>query len=411
MIKAKKQRILSELDELEVLEEENNLSNEQLALRIDLQIQLFDIYDEEELFWNKNSSEQWLLHGDNNTCYFHRIANGRRRKHIIFRLQDGDNEISGTDLLVKHATEYYKGLFSNDNKCNLFLRDNIWSENQKLTREEAIALDRRFEESEIREVIFSMACNKAAGPDGFPVEFFQKCWDFIKQDIMNMFHAFHDNKIDLSRINYGSISLLPKWSDANVIQKYRLICLLPTLLKMITKAMTLRLVTDMDKLIDSCQNAFIKGRNIMDGIVSLHEVLHESRLRRKQGLILKLDFEKAYDKVNWVFLFKCLCARGFSERWCSWFKSVVMGGTLSVKVNGKEGPYFGSFKGVRQGDPLSPFLFNVAADCLATMFREAQTNNMFVGLASNVVDGGIALLQYADDTIIMVEEDVEQIRM
>lgn len=100
---------MAELDVLEALEEETKLSNVQLAHRIELQVQLFGMYDEEEVYWNKRSSEQWLLQGDNNTSYFHKIANGRRRKHIISQLHDGDVEIKGTKLLVKHATEYYKG--------------------------------------------------------------------------------------------------------------------------------------------------------------------------------------------------------------------------------------------------------------------------------------------------------------
>lgn len=178
--------------------------------------------------------------------------------------------------------------------------------------------------------------------------------------------------------------MLPIDKNADIIQKYRPICLLPVLLKIVTKAMTIRLNPVMPKLIEVCQNAFIKGRNIMDGVISLYEVLHEARARKQQGVILKLDFEKAYDKVNWVFLFKCLSARGFSPKWCRWFRDVITGGTLSVKVNGKNGPYFGSFKGVRQGDPLSPFLFNMAADCLAVMFREGTQKNLFVGLADNL---------------------------
>lgn len=86
------------------------------------------------------------------------------------------------------------------------------------------------------------------------------------------------------------------------------------------------------------------------------------------------------------------------------------GGTLSVKLNDKIGPYFESHKGVRQGDPLSPILFNLVADCLARMVREGQKNNMIIGLASNVIPGGVAMLQYADDIIICLKDDIEVAR-
>jgi hypothetical protein len=101
----------------------------------------------------------------------------------------------------------------------------------------------------------------------------------------------------------------------------------------------------------------MKGRNILSGIMILHET------KKKQiGIILKLDFEKAYDKVKWSFLFRSLEARGFCPKWCNWIKNVVSGGTVSLKLNNFTGSYIKSFKGVRQGDLLSPILFNFVAN-------------------------------------------------
>jgi hypothetical protein len=107
-------------------------------------------------------------------------------------------------------------------------------------------------------------------------------------------------------------------------------------------------------LIHIAQSAFMRGRNIMTGVLTLHEILHETKSKNECGVILKLDFEKAYDKVNWSLLFTCLKARGFSDMWYSWIQQVVAGGTVSVEVNNLIGPYIKSHKGVRQGDPLSP---------------------------------------------------------
>jgi hypothetical protein len=101
-----------------------------------------------------------------------------------------------------------------------------------------------------------------------------------------------------------------------------------------------------EKLIHSNQSAFMKGRNIMSGIMILHEFLHEPKRKNQIGIILKLDFEKVYDKVKWKFLFECLVARGFCPKWCGWVEQVVSGGTVSVKLNDLLGPYNKSFKGV-----------------------------------------------------------------
>jgi len=127
-----------------------------------------------------------------------------------------------------------------------------------------------------------------------------------------------------------------------------------------------------NKLIHQNQTAFMKGRNVMNGVMILHEILHETKRKKQMGVILKLDFEKAYDKVKWKFLFECLVARGFDHKWCHWIEKVVSRGTVSVKLNNLVGPYIKSFKGVRQGDPVAPQLFNFVADGLSRMIHKAQ---------------------------------------
>jgi hypothetical protein len=170
----------------------------------------------------------------------------------------------------------------------------------------------------------------------------------------------------------------------------------------------LRLDKVMGKIINKYQSGFLKDRNIMDEILALHEILHDTRNKKKDGLILKLDFEKAYDKLNWDFLFDCLRQRGFGDKWCDWIKLVMSSGTVSVKVNNTIGSYFKSGRGVRQGDPLSPFLFNIVADTLAKMISLAQSNKLIEGLVPEYIDNGVAVLQYADDTILCIQDNKEQ---
>ena len=118
------------------------------------------------------------------------------------------------------------------------------------------------------------------------------------------------------------------------------------LYKLITKTLTLRMESVADKLIHNTQTAFMKNRNIMSGITCLHEIIHETKRRKEIGIVLKLDFEKAYDKLNWKLLFECMKRRGFHSKWCYWIKQVVSGGTISVKVNNKIGSYIESSKGL-----------------------------------------------------------------
>jgi hypothetical protein len=240
-----------------------------------------------------------------------------------------------------------------------------------------------------------------------PVGFYQACWAFIKGDLMDVVQDFWKNDLRIDRLNYGVITLIPKIKDAVKIQQHRPIFLLNVSYKIITKVLMLRVEECLSRIISKNQNAFIKGRNIMEGVLSLHEILHDTKRKKKDGIILKLNFEKAYDKVNWDFLFEVIKQRGFCGRWCNWVKAVVASGTLSVKTNNSMGSYFKSRKGVRQGDPLSPLLFNLAADCLTKMVQTAQRNGLIKGLMNDIIPSGIAILQYADDTILCMEDSAE----
>ena len=143
-----------------------------------------------------------------------------------------------------------------------------------------------------------MEANRAPGPDNIPAEFYQHCWGIVKKDIMSIFDHFNAGTLDVQRLNYGVIYLLPKVSSVERIQQFRPICLLRCPYKLITKTMDRRVEKYVDKLISLSQNAFVKGRNIMDGIMSLHEILNYTHVKKRVGVVLKLDFEKAYDLVS-----------------------------------------------------------------------------------------------------------------
>ena len=124
-----------------------------------------------------------------------------------------------------------------------------------------------------------------------PVEIFQGCWKIIKKDILELFHEFWEGELNVSRLNYGIITLLPKVTDAEKINQYRPICLLNCIYKWITKVLNIRLEPVAEKLILPSQSAFMKKRNIMSGVMALDEILHETKDRKKTGIVLKLDFE------------------------------------------------------------------------------------------------------------------------
>jgi hypothetical protein len=156
------------------------------------------------------------------------------------------------------------------------------------------------------------------------------------------------------------------------------------------------------------QTAFMPGRNIMEGVVILHETIHELHTKKSNGVIFKIDFEKTYDKVKLSFLQQTLRMKGFSPKWCRWIQNTVTGGSVGIKVNYDIGPYFQTKRGLRQGDPMSPILFNIIAGMLALLINRAKVAGEVRGVIPHLVDDGLSILQYADGTIIFLDHDLEQ---
>ena len=161
----------------------------------------------------------------------------------------------------------------------------------------------------------------------------------------------------------------------------------------------------MQRIVAPTQSAFIKGRYILESVVIAHEIVHSINKSGEQGVVLKLDYEKAYDRVSWSFLFEMLESRNFAPEFIKWIKQVVVGGSISIFLNGEDNSYFKTGKGLKQGDPLSPFLFNLVGDGLSRMLAETTNQGLVKGILEDFRPGGIVSLQYADDTILFSKAD------
>jgi hypothetical protein len=217
-----------------------------------------------------------------------------------------------------------------------------------------------------------MKHNKAPSPDGFPAEFYQVFWSLLKDDLMAIFKEFHKGDLPPFSLNFGIITLIPKQKEVKMILQYRPICMLIVSFKIFTKVIANKLMMIASKVTRPSQTAFIPGHYIMEGVVILHETLHELEKRKLSGVVLKLYFEKAYDRVNWSFLQQTMRMKCFSPRWCSWIKNIVSGGSVGVNINDKSGHFFQTKKCLQQGDPLSPLLFNLVSDMLAILIARAK---------------------------------------
>jgi hypothetical protein len=261
---------------------------------------------EEEIKYYQRAKAKDIILRDNNTRYFQMIANGKHRKKLIRSLDHEGGKIEGQTNLKNYITEFYKGLFGDPLDNNISLDEEIIQDITQVSPSENEFLTAPFTIEEVKEAIFQMEKNKAPGPDGFPAEFYQKFWEIIKGDIMLMFNDLFHGNLPLFSLNFGVITLIPKLQEVNVIQQYRPICLLNVSFKIFTKVATNRLNMVADKVISPTQTAFMRGRNILEGVVILHETVHEMHRKNLSGIIFKIDFEKAYDKVKWPFLLQTL---------------------------------------------------------------------------------------------------------
>lgn len=171
-----------ELSFLEELEENACISSDQVLRKYWVLRENFKLL-EQESYWFQRSHETWLLKGDNNTEYFHRCANGRRKNTVISLEKDGEI-IEGDDNLLKHASEYYAELFGPEIQYEIHMDPAIWDSSVKVSETDNGVLCQPFSEEEIKMALFQMEKNKAPGPDKIPIEFYQKCWHIIKDDIV-----------------------------------------------------------------------------------------------------------------------------------------------------------------------------------------------------------------------------------
>ena len=142
--------------------------------------------------------------------------------------------------------------------------------------------------------------------------------------------------------------------------------------KIVAKLLANRMKKVMPSIINEAQYAFIEGRHLLHSALIANEVIDEAKRSNKSCLVFKVDYEKAYDSVLWNFLLYMLKGTGFSPKWIKWIEGCMKSASISVLVNGSPTAEFLPQRGLRQGDPLTPFLFNVVAEALNGLMRRAM---------------------------------------
>ncbi|GJX57282.1 RNA-directed DNA polymerase, eukaryota, reverse transcriptase zinc-binding domain protein [Tanacetum coccineum] len=209
------------------------------------------------------------------------------------------------------------------------------------------------------------------------------------------------NMIEVKGLNFNAnVREVGCNEDANLVKDFRPISLIGSIYKIIAKLLANRLVGVLGEIINEVQSAFIVDRQILDGPFILNELLQWCKSKKKQSLIFKVDFEKAFDSIRWDFLDDVLKNFGFGKKWCNWIQSCLNSSRGSILINGSPTKEFNFHKGLKQGDPLSPFLFILVMESLHLSFQRVVDAGMYKGVQLN---SSICLshMFYADDAIFM----------
>ena len=271
---------------------------------------------------------------------------------------------------------------------------------------EAASLERPFAEEEIKVAHFDMSGDKAPSPDGFTTTFWQCNWDIVKEDILSLFREFHANGRFVRSLNTIFLVLVPKKVGAEDLKDYRPISLVGSLYKWIAKILSNRLKSVMGKLVNVARNAFVEGKQILDASLIANEVVDSIQKKKERGVLCVLDIEKAYDNISWSFIIRILKRMRFGAKWVEWIRWSISTATFFVQISGSPCGFFRSLKGLRQGDPLSPYLFVLVMEVFSILINKAVEGGFFSGYKLRDRGGNevqVSHLLFADDTLVFCE--------
>ena len=380
-----------------------SLEDHELQERNVAQVNLWTWLKRKESYWAQNSRSKWLKEGDRNTKYFHTMASIRKRKNTISSLLLDNTNFVDPAGIRKEAISYFQKIFNEeiDHRSRF---ENLGF--KQLMPSHISMLMAPFSHDEINMAVASCDGNKAPGPDGFNFNFIKSAWEVIKHDIYDIVENFWATSKLPKGCNTTLIALIPKVDSPSGFKDFRPISMVGSIYKIVSKILARRLQCVMDFLVGPLQTSFIKGRQILDGALIASEIIDSYKHHKTKATILKLDFHKAFDSISWDYLDWVQEQMGFPPSWRSWIKS-CMTASASILLNGSPTPPIKLHRGLRQGDPLSPFLFNLAVETLSLILKKGLDLRLWEGIPTRPDGIIVSHLQYADDTVIFCPPNLD----
>ena len=338
----------------------------------------------------------WYENGEKNSKYFLNFEKTRRGKTAVRRLYDSTGKITGNPkFIINELRDYYQELYSNHDfeEGEEFASDFLENSNiPTLSNNSMMICEGLLTCVECFEALKKFPNGKSPGNDGLTAEFYKTFWNLLGQQLTDSLnYSFEHSELSTSQ-KQAIIKLIDKKDrDRRYIKNWRPISLLNVDMKIASKALALRLEKILPEIIQADQYAYVKGRTIFDAIRTIDDIMEFTKIQQLSGLMVAFDFEKAFDSLSWSFLFRALQSFNFGESFIRWVTVLYCNISSCVLNNGFSSQLFDVRRGVRQGDPLSAYLFIIALEVLLVKIRSDD------GIKGIVVDKEIKLAAFADD--------------
>lgn len=368
---------------------------------------LLQAYRAEEAYWKLRSRQTWLALGDRNTSYFHASTKGRRARNRITVIENAAGVPVFEEAQIAEAiSEYFSSIFTSTNPhaADLVLQA-IAPCISEATNQKLISAPTT---QKIKDAMFSIHPNKAPGPDGFSASFFQSNWDIIgPAETMEIQEFFTSGNLPTS-INTTHIRVISKITGPKAVMDYMPIALCNVYYKVISKILSIRLKPVLQEVISENQSVFVPGRAISDNVLITHEMLHYLKNLGATihcSMAVKTDISKAYDRLEWTFIREVLGRMGFHLDFIHWKMECITTVSYSFLINNEALGNVMPQRGIRQGDPLSPYIFILCGEVLSGLCKREQEKRTLAGLRVARNSPRINHLLFADDTMFFSKTD------
>ena len=365
-----------------------------------LTLQLRSLYEERANGAKIRSRVNWFDKGEKPTKYFHNLEKKNSKDKSWESILDSDgNIIHGTDNILKRQAEFYKHLYTTENISEEKGYPFLNHINRGLSEHSKGLLDNDFSLSEATLALRKMANNKSPGSDGIITEFYKIYWSQIREVFLEVCRSGYKNE-RLAYTQYQAvITLLYKKGVREDIRNWRPISLINTDSKIISKILSERLKKVLPEIIHTDQKGCVANRFIGQNVRLIEDILQENN---DDYIFLLLDQEKAFDRVEWTWLYKVLDKFNFGSVFKKWIEVIYCNMKSAVLANGYMSSYFSITRGIRQGDSLSALLYVIQAEPLAEFFRQCgDIKGIRVIHGQN--DTEVKICQYVDDAVIPLQ--------